>query len=92
MQQRSRIPHLLRRTVLGEEAVYRVIEVSGDLVVVEVVSAPGLPTGTVLRVTQASVAAMSVVEEPLWRRLRRKPVRRRDQEAAENTTPRAASR
>jgi hypothetical protein len=92
MLQSSRIPHLLRRNVLGEEAVYRVIDVSGDLVVVEVVSAPGLTTGTVLRFTQAAVAAMSVVEEPLWRRLRRKPARRTDQEAAENPTPHAASR
>ena len=48
---------------LGEDALYRVIDVSGELVVVEVVRAPGLRSGTQIRFTQDAVSNMKVVEE-----------------------------
>jgi hypothetical protein len=54
---------LLRHQVLGQEALYRAVEVIGELVELEVVSAPGLEPGTRLRVTKAAVSRMSVVEE-----------------------------
>jgi hypothetical protein len=54
---------LLRHQVLGQEALYRAVEVIGELVELEVVSAPGLDPGTRLRVTKAAVSRMSVVEE-----------------------------
>ena len=59
----KRAQSLLRHEVLGEEALYRAIEVIGDLVELEVVSAPGLEPGTRLRVTKKAVSRMSVVEE-----------------------------
>ena len=48
---------------LGEDALYRVVDVSGELVVVEVVRAPGLQGGTHIRFTQDAVGHMKVVEE-----------------------------
>jgi hypothetical protein len=48
---------------LGEDALYRVVDVRGELVVVEVVRAPGLQGGTQLRFTQDAVSNMKVVEE-----------------------------
>ena len=48
---------------LGEDALYRVVDVSGELVVVEVVRAPGLRSGTQIRFTQDAVSNMKVVEE-----------------------------
>ena len=71
---------------------YRVIHVVGELVEVEVVSAPGLAPGTVLQFTQAAVAGMSVVEEPMWRRGRLKRRMRADQESTESARPHAAGR
>jgi hypothetical protein len=59
----TRAQSLLRHEVLGEEALYRAIGVIGELVELEVVSAPGLEPGTRLRVTKAAVSRMSVVEE-----------------------------
>jgi hypothetical protein len=59
----TRAQSLLRHQVLGEEALYRAVEVIGELVELEVVSAPGLEPGTRLRVTKAAVSSMSVVEE-----------------------------
>jgi hypothetical protein len=59
----TRAQSLLRHQVLGEEALYRAVEVIGELVELEVVSAPGLEPGTRLRVTKAAVSRMSVVEE-----------------------------
>jgi hypothetical protein len=56
-------PQLLRHHVLGSDTLYRVVDVSGDLVEVEVVSAPGLQPGTHLRLTQSAVAGMSVVPD-----------------------------
>lgn len=49
------------RTLLGTEAVYRVIAVEGELVHVEVISAPGLSPGDHFRFTLDAVEAMSVV-------------------------------
>jgi len=57
---------LLRHCVLGGEAFYRVVDAAGEIVEVEVVSAPGLEPGTHVRLTQAAVANMSVVPEPSW--------------------------
>jgi len=59
----TRAQSLLRHQVLGQEALYRAVEVIGELVELEVVSAPGLEPGTRLRVTKAAVSRMSVVEE-----------------------------
>jgi hypothetical protein len=61
-------PHLLRHRVLAGEAFYRVVDASAGVVVVEVVSAPGLAPGTRLRFTQEAVAQMSLVEEAQWQR------------------------
>lgn len=57
------VPKLLRHSVLGSDTLYRVIDVAGDIVEVEVVSGPGLKPGTHLRLTQAAVADMSVVPD-----------------------------
>jgi len=59
----TRAQSLLRHQVLGQEALYRAVDVIGELVELEVVSAPGLEPGTRLRVTKAAVSRMSVVEE-----------------------------
>ncbi len=48
----------LRHRRLGTEAVYRVLGVAGDVVNVEVVRAPGLLSGTRLRLTTDAVHAM----------------------------------
>jgi hypothetical protein len=56
-------PQLLRHRVLGGDTLYRVVGVAGELVEVEVVSAPGLDPGTRVRLTQAAIATMSVVPE-----------------------------
>jgi hypothetical protein len=64
----TRAQSLLRHQVLGEEALYRAVEVIGELVELEVVSAPGLEPGTRLRVTKAAVGRMSVVQEAGARR------------------------
>jgi len=57
------VSKLLRNRVLGGEAFYRVVGAAGEIVEVEVISAPGLEPGTHLRLTQAAVASMSVVPE-----------------------------
>ena len=49
------------KTLLGTEAVYRVIALEGELVLVEVVSAPGLAPGDRFRFTLSAVEAMAVV-------------------------------
>jgi hypothetical protein len=59
----TRAQSLLRHQVLGQEALYRAVDVIGELVELEVVSAPGLEPGTRLRVTKAAVSRMSVVEQ-----------------------------
>jgi hypothetical protein len=53
---------LLRRRLLGTEAVYRVVADEGELVEVEVVSAPGLEPGHRLRFTAAAVEEMEPAE------------------------------
>jgi len=50
---------LLRRRALGTEALYRVLGVSGPLVEVEVVHAPGLERGTRMRLTAGAAIAAS---------------------------------
>lgn len=64
------VPQLLRQSALYGDALYRVVNVAGELVEVEVVSAPGLKPGTRMRVTQAAIAAMSVVPESSWQHAR----------------------
>jgi hypothetical protein len=59
----TRAQSLLRHQVLGQEALYRAVDVIGELVELEVVSAPGLEPGMRLRVTKAAVSRMSVVDE-----------------------------
>jgi len=49
---------LLRRFALGQEALYRVVDDTPEVVEVEVVSAPGLPSGTRVRFTAAAARAM----------------------------------
>ena len=51
----------LYRRALGTEAVYAVIATEGDLIEVEVVSAPGLPAGRHLKFTACDVQAMERV-------------------------------
>jgi hypothetical protein len=48
----------LRHSLLGSEAVYRVIEIGTDLVTAEVVEAPGLEPGTRVRMLTKAAAAM----------------------------------
>jgi hypothetical protein len=56
-------PCLLRDSCLGQEALYRVLDVIGELVEVEVVRAPGLESGTHLNFTQDAVNQMTVVDD-----------------------------
>ncbi len=53
-----------RQTMLGTDAVYRVVEVSGEHATVQVCDAPGLEPGTQIRLTVAALAAMTPVYEP----------------------------
>jgi hypothetical protein len=56
------MPHpgqVVTNRVLGTEAVYRVVEVNGDLVELEVASAPGLSAGDRVGFTLQAVQAMS---------------------------------
>jgi hypothetical protein len=53
-----------RHSALGSGAVYRVLEVSGEHVMVEVCEAPGLEAGMQFRFTLAAVAAMTPVQKP----------------------------
>ena len=62
MFHRTRRGLLLDRR-LGEDALYRVVGVRGEVVEVEVVRAPGLQSGTHIRFTQDAVSHMKVVEE-----------------------------
>ena len=62
MFHRTRRGLLLDRR-LGEDALYRVVDVHGEVVEVEVVSAPGLESGTHVRFTQDAVSHMKVVED-----------------------------
>jgi hypothetical protein len=49
---------LLRLSMFGTDAVYRVRSAEGETVTVEVVDAPGLPRGTRVRLTAAAARAM----------------------------------
>lgn len=51
-----------RQTRLGSEAVYVVRDVSGPLVELEVIRAPGLRPGQTFRFTQEAVLAMELIE------------------------------
>jgi hypothetical protein len=53
-----------RQVRLGSEAVYRVCELDGALVELEVVQAPGLRPGRRFRFRREAVEAMSVVNTP----------------------------
>jgi len=56
---------LLRRVAFGQEALYRVVTATPETVDVEVLSAPGLPSGTRVRFTTAAARAMqSATREP----------------------------
>jgi hypothetical protein len=50
--------YLLRHRVLGEKAVYRVLEARGQTVDVEAVAVPGLTPGTRVRLTAEVATAM----------------------------------
>jgi len=60
----ARAERLLRHRALGNDALYRTVAVSGELVECEVVRAPGLRRGTRVIFTYAAVSAMTVVAEP----------------------------
>ncbi|HEX4034597.1 MAG TPA: hypothetical protein VHX66_09150 [Solirubrobacteraceae bacterium] len=51
----------MRRSALGSEAIYEIIEAGGDIVTAAVVSAPGLPAGMEVRLSARDARAM----EPL---------------------------
>lgn len=53
-----RVGQLRRQVMLGSEATYRILEIDHDLVTVEVVSAPGLAAGQVVRLSRDAVARM----------------------------------
>jgi hypothetical protein len=56
---------LRRQRVLGSDATYRVLEVVGDHVEVEVIDVPGLEAGHRLRLLDDAVSAMDLlVTEP----------------------------
>jgi hypothetical protein len=55
------VGQLLRTTRLGSDSVYRVSGFEGALVVLEVVDAPGLVSGSRFRFTGEAVAAMQAV-------------------------------
>ena len=50
---------LLRHEALGTTALYRVVDVADQTVAVEVLSSPGLETGTTLRLTRRAAQAMA---------------------------------
>jgi hypothetical protein len=54
----DRPPCFLRQELLGSEAVYEILEEDDELVTAEVVSAPGLPRGTRVRLLAKAVRAM----------------------------------
>jgi hypothetical protein len=54
---------LRRRRQLGTEAVYRVLAVTGDMVRVEVIRAPGLTAGAEFRFSARDVTGMELVSE-----------------------------
>jgi hypothetical protein len=53
-----------RKTLLGTSSVYRIVALSGDVVTVEVCSAPGLKPGTQLRFVPEAFSAMEEMDEP----------------------------
>ena len=53
--------HLLRRTVLGSDAIYRVVGRNARGIEVEVVNAPGLRAGSRFTFLPEDVAAMDAV-------------------------------
>jgi hypothetical protein len=55
---------LLRRRLLGTDAVYRVLEDGDVTVLVEVVQAPGLAPGFQMRVTAADARALERQDAP----------------------------
>jgi hypothetical protein len=54
----------VRHCRLGTEAVYEIVEVNGNLVTAEVVSAPGLQPGQRIRLMAKAIRAMERVERP----------------------------
>jgi hypothetical protein len=52
---------LRSKILLGSEAVYRVLAVEDDLVLVEVVKAPGLEPGDQFRFTLDAIREMAIV-------------------------------
>lgn len=51
-----------RKALLDSEAIYEVVSVSGEHVTVEVLSAPGLPRGYLIRLTTSALSAMEPVQ------------------------------
>ena len=74
----------VRRSALGTEAVYELIEEGRELVTAEVVTAPGLAPGTRVRLLASAVRAMDEVEPDRLVRLARLP------HVAVDNPPRAA--
>lgn len=57
------VGQLRRQVLLGTEAVYRVRGLSKELVEVEVVSAPGLPSGRRFNLTRDAIERMDLVRD-----------------------------
>jgi hypothetical protein len=55
--------NLLRHSALGSESLYRILGVSGGLVSVEVVRAPGLERGARVRITPRAARAMAQIRD-----------------------------
>ena len=58
------VGRILRRQALGTVAMYRVVQDGGETVTVEVVEAPGLPAGFLMRLDAADAQAMETIHEP----------------------------
>ena len=54
----DRPPCFLRQELLGSEAIYEILEEDDEVVTAEVVSAPGLPRGTRVRLLAKAIRAM----------------------------------
>jgi hypothetical protein len=53
------INQIRRQHVLGSTAIYRVCEILDQTIIVETISAPGLATGTHIRLTRKAVERMA---------------------------------
>ena len=57
-----RLGQVRRHELLGTVAVYRVVDIEGPLVLVEVIQAPGLEAGARFRFTEEAVRRMRLLD------------------------------